>query len=226
MQEYAQLIGPVGLILVALSVVSLYLTIKNGTFLMLVSLDFKKKFARIENGTGKYREQLCGEVSNPLISIIASIVKTHYNHSEDLRAEVAYLFHRNFEKVNRGIVCMRLISVISPLLGLLGTMLGMVSVFRNVAGASVTDSSLLAAGIWEALLTTILGLAVAIPTLVFYYLLTLKMKGFHIEAIEHSYHALELFKTTCPCNEERENSDARRTIPPNKKRAVYVNGGH
>lgn len=51
---------------------------------------------------------------------------------------------------------------------------------------------LLAAGIWEALITTIMGLCVAIPTLMFYYFLMLKFKGFHIEAVEHSYRALEL----------------------------------
>lgn len=200
MFEYVQLIGPVGIILVALSTVSLYLTIKNGVLIYLVGKDFKRKFERIENGTGKYRDQLCGEVSNPLINIIACIVKHHSFHSEDLRAEVAYLFHRNFEKVNRSIVCLRLISVIAPLLGLMGTMLGMVTVFKTVASASATDSSLLAAGIWEALLTTIIGLAVAIPTLIAYYLLSLKMKGFHIEAVEHSYRAVELFKTTCPAS--------------------------
>ncbi len=173
MFEYVQLIGPVGIILVALSTVSLYLTIKNGVLIYLVGKDFKRKFERIENGTGKYRDQLCGEVSNPLINIIACIVKHHSFHSEDLRAEVAYLFHRNFEKVNRS---------------------------KTVASASATDSSLLAAGIWEALLTTIIGLAVAIPTLIAYYLLSLKMKGFHIEAVEHSYRAVELFKTTCPAS--------------------------
>ncbi|MEF2146360.1 MAG: MotA/TolQ/ExbB proton channel family protein [Desulfovibrionaceae bacterium] len=201
MSNLYSLLGPTGMVLIALSSVSLYLSVKNTFFLSLVHRDFRRKFQRIENGTGRYREQLCGEVSNPLIDIISSIVKTHSAHSDDIRAEVAYLFHRNFERVNRGVTLLRLISVISPLLGLLGTMLGMVRVFQVVAESASPDSALLASGIWEALLTTILGISVAVPTLVFYYLLSLKMKGFHIEAIEHSYRALELFKTTCPLGE-------------------------
>ncbi|MGE4469043.1 MAG: MotA/TolQ/ExbB proton channel family protein [Desulfovibrio sp.] len=209
MMDFVRTIGPTGTVLIVLSVISLYLSIKNSVFLSLVHRDFRKRFQRIENGTGRYREQLCGEVSNPLINIIACIVKTHSAHSDDIRAEVAYLFHRNFEQVNRGVTLLRLIAVISPLLGLLGTMLGMVQVFKVVAEAAAPDSAMLASGIWEALLTTILGLSVAVPTLVFYYLLSLKMKGFHIEAIEHSYRAVELFKTTCPVAESVRGSQRR-----------------
>lgn len=87
---------------------------------------------------------------------------------------------------------LRLISVVSPLLGLLGTILGMVTVFRTIAENSAPNAAQLAAGIWEALITTIMGLCVAIPMLMFYYYLMLKFKGFHIEAVEHSYRALEL----------------------------------
>lgn len=198
MTSFIHAIGPTGIALVLLSMVSFYLSVKNSVFLHLVHRDFRRRFQDIENGSGKYREQLAGRVANPLVDIIASIVKTHSAHSDDLRAEVAYLFHRNFERVNKGVTLLRLIAVISPLLGLLGTMLGMVTVFRTVAASAATDSAMLAAGIWEALLTTILGLSVAIPTLVFYYFLSLRMKGFHIEAIEHSYRALELFKAGCP----------------------------
>ena len=202
MIPFLSLVGPAGAVLLLLSAVSIYLSLKNSVFLWLVHRDFRTRFQRIEEGTGRYRDQICGRITNPLIDIIGSIVKTHSAHSDDLRAEVAYLFHRNFAGVNKGITLLRLIAVIAPLLGLLGTMLGMVSVFKVVAASTSTDSAVLAAGIWEALTTTIMGLCVAIPTLIFYYLLSLRMKGFHIEAIEHSYRALELFRTTCPSSEE------------------------
>ncbi|MBT3198197.1 MAG: MotA/TolQ/ExbB proton channel family protein, partial [Gammaproteobacteria bacterium] len=55
---------------------------------------------------------------------------------------------------------------LSPLLGLLGTVLGMIQAFMQLEGAGVqVDVSLLAGGIWEALVTTAFGLAVAIPAL-------------------------------------------------------------
>jgi len=52
-------------------------------------------------------------------------------HSKDLRAEVAYLFHRHFQHVSGSLSALRLISVISPLLGLMGTVLRMVKVLKQ-----------------------------------------------------------------------------------------------
>jgi len=60
------------------------------------------------------------------------------------------------------------IASISPLLGLLGTVLGMIKVFSVISTQGVGDASLLAGGISEALITTVAGLVVAIPSLMFY----------------------------------------------------------
>ncbi|WP_171128613.1 MULTISPECIES: MotA/TolQ/ExbB proton channel family protein [unclassified Ruegeria] len=67
--------------------------------------------------------------------------------------------------LERGFRLLDTVAQIAPLLGLFGTVLGMISAFQNLqtAGASV-DPSLLAGGIWVALITTAAGLAVAMPT--------------------------------------------------------------
>ncbi len=59
------------------------------------------------------------------------------------------------------------IAVISPLLGLLGTVIGMIKVFSEITHAGVGNPAVLAGGISEALITTAAGLAVAIPALMF-----------------------------------------------------------
>lgn len=212
-------IGPAGVVLVFLSFWSVYLCCKNYALMFFTGRDFHRRFRRIESGETAYSAELCDTVKNPLIGIIADVVKTHAAHSQDIRAEVAYLFHRNFERVNRDIAFLRLIAVISPLLGLMGTMLGMVSVFRVLATESAAaNAALLASGIWEALLTTIMGLTVAIPTLVLYYGLSLKMKGFHIEAIEHSYRAVEL--AACACASKTNTAGTRGESPAAMRRAA------
>ena len=59
------------------------------------------------------------------------------------------------------------IAALSPLLGLFGTVLGMIEAFREMAAAgNQVDPAVLSGGIWEALLTTAVGLAVAIPVVV------------------------------------------------------------
>lgn len=188
---YATL-GPAGITLVLAACAGLYLTVKNFLYMFFVRRDFNRNFRDIERMPGDDMLQACAASANPLVAIIRDVVAVHADHSEDIRAEVAYLFHRNFEPVMKGLCYLRLIAVISPLLGLLGTVLGMVAVFKTIALNASPNPALLAAGIWEALATTVLGLAVAIPALTAYYFLSLKFKGFHIEAVEFSYRAVEL----------------------------------
>jgi len=191
-------IGPAGVVLVALAIVGFYIAVRNTYYLRLVEKDFHQCFQNIECRDSAYLRNIHHNSNNPLVKIIGEVALIHAQHSQDVRAEVNYMFHRNFEHVSSGITYLRLISVITPLLGLMGTMLGMVDVFQIVATSSVVDSALFAKGIWEALLTTILGLCVAVPALFFYYHLALKIKGFKIEAIEYSYRTIELFNTSCP----------------------------
>ena len=154
-------IGPAGVVLALVACAGVYLALKSYVFLFLVWRDFRRTFPELE------REDTAGECmdyqgDNPLICIVRDIVQTHSSHSEDIRAEIAYLFHRNFEQLTREICYLRLISVLSPLLGLLGTILGMVTVFQTIGENAAPDTAMLANGIWEALITTIMGLCVAI----------------------------------------------------------------
>lgn len=67
---------------------------------------------------------------------------------------------------------LEMVANLSPLLGLLGTVTGMVKVFAGISQTgSGVDPALLAGGIWEALLTTVAGLSVAIPALAAHYIL-------------------------------------------------------
>ena len=84
---------------------------------------------------------------------------------DSLREEVARIGNRQINSLKSGLWSLELISTVSPLIGLLGTVLGMINAFKalEVAGSQV-DPSILSGGIWQALLTTAAGLTVAIPT--------------------------------------------------------------
>lgn len=74
---------------------------------------------------------------------------------------------RNLESYLKGL---EVIANLSPLLGLLGTVLGMIQAFADLEGAGTkVDPAILAGGIWEALLTTAFGLSVALPALAAFY---------------------------------------------------------
>jgi biopolymer transport protein ExbB len=69
-------------------------------------------------------------------------------------------------KLERGIVVLEIVVGIAPLLGLVGTLHGLISLFASLGTAGVTDNAALAKGISIALNTTLMGLIVAIPSLI------------------------------------------------------------
>ncbi len=187
-------VGVAGLALLAFAIYGLYLGLRNIIYIRLVRREFRKNYREVLRHAKSDSDQAKHITDNPLLNIVWDIVHTHQGHSDDMRAEVNYLFHKNFESVTRSLYWIRLITVISPLLGLLGTVMGMVGVFQAIATDSSPDATVLAGGIWEALLTTIMGLSIAIPMLMIYYFLLLRFKGFRVEAIEYSYRAVGVWK--------------------------------
>lgn len=83
---------------------------------------------------------------------------------ELLREELTRMATAQLEQLRGWLRALEVIATLSPLLGLLGTVLGMIEAFRQLATAgSQVDPALLSGGIWQALLTTAAGLSVAIP---------------------------------------------------------------
>ena len=86
---------------------------------------------------------------------------------EDAREEVARVARAELARMRAGLRPLEVIATVAPLLGLLGTVLGMIAAFRALQAAGAgADPAVLAGGIWEALLTTAAGMAVAIPATV------------------------------------------------------------
>ncbi|RMC36504.1 MotA/TolQ/ExbB proton channel family protein [Paracoccus alkanivorans] len=80
------------------------------------------------------------------------------------REETARIARQTLYRAREGLRALELIATIAPLLGLLGTVLGMIAAFQVLQeSGNRADPSALAGGIWEALLTTAAGMAVAIP---------------------------------------------------------------
>jgi len=102
------------------------------------------------------------------------------------RQEVAHL--------DRYIGVLGVIAAISPLLGLLGTVMGMIEVFQVISIEGVGKADVLAGGISKALNTTAAGLSVAIPAMVAYRIFEARVGGFVIEIEEHALRFVDLLK--------------------------------
>ncbi len=105
--------------------------------------------------------------SNPVAKVMAATIRGQANPrmaDSTVREEVSRVAMAQLDALERGLALLGLVAMISPLLGLLGTVLGMITAFQmmETVGDRI-EPALLAGGIWEALLTTAAGLSVAIP---------------------------------------------------------------
>jgi len=85
------------------------------------------------------------------------------------------------KRYERYLASLQAIASISPLLGLLGTVIGMIKTFVVISSKGVGDAQALAGGISEALVTTAAGLSVAIPTIVFFYIVRHRSENVTLE---------------------------------------------
>ncbi len=109
---------------------------------------------------------LCDRINTPF----ARVIKTGLVNRKLARADTMELVQaaarREVGTHERGLLMLEIITGISPLLGLLGTVLGIFHVFNVIVQKGVGEASFLSGGISEALITTIVGLFIAIPAFI------------------------------------------------------------
>lgn len=110
--------------------------------------------------------EVCRRVNTPFARIIMTgLVNNSLPRSENVDMLQAAA-RQEVGSLERGLLMLEIITGISPLLGLLGTVLGIFHVFNVIVERGIGEASILSGGISEALVTTIVGLFIAIPSLV------------------------------------------------------------
>ena len=135
-----------------------------------------------------------GGTSKPCLVSIGEALR-HTNRDtgldiEDVRQELITVTEEaGWSYLGRRLNALGTIGVLSPLMGLLGTIVGMIAAFDAIAQAGAGDTAAVAAGISQALITTASGLIVAIPTIVFHRFLSARAeKAFkEIELYCHAF---------------------------------------
>ncbi|MEM7027338.1 MAG: MotA/TolQ/ExbB proton channel family protein [Pseudomonadota bacterium] len=168
--------GPVMFILLALSIIALTVILLKLYQFFVIGLSRKKKLylslQQWNAGDSNNAIHTIADSKNPIAVVCYSTMSGLNKGGTDisaLREETARVGNREMNALNKGMWCLELIATVSPLLGLFGTVLGMIEAFKalQVAGSQV-NPAILSGGIWQALMTTAAGLAVAIPVLMMF----------------------------------------------------------
>ena len=114
-----------------------------------------------------FKEHLTNLEKSNFLSKVLEVLERKTSDDND---EILNLIEKEIEKSQKLMPTLEIIAQVSPLIGLLGTVIGMIDSFNELElGGSLVDPSILAGGIWTALLTTAMGLIVAIPALISHY---------------------------------------------------------
>jgi len=113
--------------------------------------------------------ELCRRTPGPVAHILSAGLARHTRNRVEIREAIEDAGVHEVPRLEKNLVVLATVAHISPLLGLLGTVLGMIRAFMTIEEMEgLVDPSNLAGGIWEALLTTAFGLLVAIMAYVAY----------------------------------------------------------
>ncbi len=138
--------------------------------------------------------ELCETNGSSLARIVRAGLENHDKPKAVVKEALEEAGRREAARLDKYTGIVGTIANITPLLGLLGTVSGMIKAFDVISSLGVGDPAVLAGGISEALITTASGLTVAIPSFVAYKFILSITDAYIMEMEEHSVHIVELLK--------------------------------
>ncbi len=129
-----------------------------------------KVLSAVRGGDYPTASEACKGPAHPASRVVEAVLKALERRPDRAEAEARRVGSLEIQALEKNLTLLSFIAQVAPLLGLLGTVLGMVDLFIGLQGAGLkdVDVSALSSGIWKALLTTAAGLLVAVPTLAGY----------------------------------------------------------
>ena len=131
---------------------------------------------------------------SPLGRVLAAGLINREYEREVMKESIEEVGRHVIYELGRYLNTLGTIAAISPLLGLLGTVIGMIKVFAAITNEGIGDATVLAGGISEALLTTAAGLSVAIPTLMFHRFFRSRVEGYVVMMEQEALKLVEVLE--------------------------------
>jgi biopolymer transport protein ExbB len=144
--------GIVGYCIIALGIVGLLIAIWRWFGL---SADSRKVSAQLKRETAS--------TDNPLGRVLAAYESNRGADTETIELKLSEAALKEMPGLTKGLLFIKVVSAVAPLMGLLGTVTGMIKTFQVITLYGAGDPKMMAGGISQALMTTVLGLVVAIP---------------------------------------------------------------
>jgi biopolymer transport protein ExbB len=161
--------------------------------------------------------KLCEDNGSPVAEVFAGAVRKWGRPAVEVEQAIIDSGERVTNGLRRYLRVINGVATVSPLLGLLGTVTGMIRAFNNIATADALGRpELLAEGISQALLTTAAGLTVAIPALVFYLFFVSRVDKLIIDIDAMGQEVANMIS-----GEELQNKERKQSSPKNRRNSPH-----
>ena len=189
MWEFMQKGGPIMWPILLCSVLAFAIVIERLLRLRQEQIDTKSFMEQIAKSLKRNKVMealdLCDRTGGPIAAILKAGILKHDRTRNEIREAIEDASIHEVPRLERNLPVLATIAHVAPLLGLLGTVTGLVEAFQVIESKATALNPVnpgdLAGGIWEALLTTVFGLCVAIPTYVVYNYLVSRVDGFVLD---------------------------------------------
>lgn len=189
MIDWIQKGGPVMYPIILCSILAFAIVIERFYHLHRAKIDTKKFMDDIANTLrrNKIMEaiELCDKTPGPIPHILKAGIMKHDRPRQEIKEAIEDAGLYEVPRLEKNVTVLATIAHIAPLLGLLGTVTGMVRCFQTIQEKSTAFHPVspgdLAGGIWEALITTVAGLSVGIPVLVAYNYFVNRINNFVLD---------------------------------------------
>lgn len=151
---------------------------------------------------------ICKKHNGPFANLILTVLKNRSLQKDELKELVVDTGRQEIRTLERGLVTLETIAGVAPLLGLLGTVIGILKVFNVIAELGIGEASALSGGISEALITTIVGLSIGIPAVVFFNYFSDRAESLVLEIEKYSADLIMKVKKFSYQDQDLEVSDA------------------
>ena len=177
-------------------ILGLALSIERIIYLNLATTNTRKLVNKIdeslEKGGVDAAKEICRNTPGPVASIFRQGLDRSSGSYEEVAKAIEDYGSVEMSKLERGLSWISLFIALAPMLGFMGTVIGMISAFDDIAEANTINASIVAGGIKIALITTVSGLVVAIILQVFYNYILSKIDGIVLDMEEASMDLVDL----------------------------------
>lgn len=189
MLEIFQKGGPIMYLIFLASILAVAVIFERLWHLHRAKIDTNKFMDSISNTLKRNRImeaiELCEQTPGPIAHIVKAAILKHDRSKQEIKEAIEDAGIHEIPRLEKNLGILSTIASITPLLGLLGTVMGMVRAFQIIQEKATALSPVspgdLAGGIWEALLTTVAGLVVAIPAFIIYNYLVSRVENMTLD---------------------------------------------